>query len=131
MFRPIIRVLESDILAMELNHSGLEAANRNIRTHGEEARQLKGRLLNKSSLIQLAGVTDIYEGFGAIVNISQDYRQLPHDRVQLLFRETKKVAKMTQHLSALCDGGAACLTPTYHRVKESLKTVVGFMEFQF
>ena len=71
MMKPVISVLDSDILAEVNNRSGTEAANSQTRKRGQEARQLKGSILNQTRLLQLASLVAIYQIFGAIVNVVQ------------------------------------------------------------
>ena len=71
MLKPIISVLEDDISLDLQNRSGTEAADKQIRDRGKEAREIKGKLFNQSTLLQLAGLCDIYQIFGVIVNVSQ------------------------------------------------------------
>ena len=66
-----MRVLEEDITADIQNRSGLEAADRQIRERGKEAKQIKGILCCQSTLLELAGLCDIYNLFGIIVNVCQ------------------------------------------------------------
>ena len=71
MLKPVISVLENDITAELQNRSGCEAANSQVRKRGQEARQMKGALLNQTTLLQLAGLAEIYQVFGVIVNVVQ------------------------------------------------------------
>ena len=71
MIKPVISVLESDITAEITNRSGTEAADPLIRKRGKEAKQIKGLLLNQTTLLQLAGLAEIYQIFGVIVNVAQ------------------------------------------------------------
>ena len=64
-------VLEDDISRDLQNRSGTEAADKQIRERGKEAREIKGKLYAQSTLLQLAGLCDIYQMFGVIVNVSQ------------------------------------------------------------
>ena len=71
MMKPIISVLDSDIMAEVNTRSGTEATDSQTRKRGQEARQLKGSILNQSRLLQLAGLAEIYQLFGGIVNMLQ------------------------------------------------------------
>ena len=71
MLKCITSVLEEDITADIQNRCGLEAADRQIRERGKEAKQIKGILCCQSTLLELAGLCDIYNLFGTIVNVSQ------------------------------------------------------------
>ena len=71
MLQVIVHVLEDEITADLLNRSGTEAADRKTRDRGKEARQMKGLLLNQTTLLHLAGLCEIYQLFGVIVNVSQ------------------------------------------------------------
>ena len=71
MLKCITSVLEEDITADIQNRCGAEAADRQIRERGKEAKQIKGILCCQSTLLELAGLCDIYNLFGNIVNVSQ------------------------------------------------------------
>ena len=64
-------MLEDDITAEIMNRSGTEASVRKVRERGLEAREIKGKLWNQTTLLHLAGLAEIYQLFGVIVNVSQ------------------------------------------------------------
>ena len=120
MFHSICASLDADILA-DLNNLHLpEARVREIRERGEEARNMKGRLNNIKTVLELAGVSDIYEEFGRLVNISQMYRKLPHDRLNLIDESVNNLHRIALHFSTECSGDGECKTPYYHKAKHSL-----------
>lgn len=53
----------------EKNRNGLEAFNRDIREKADTAKGLKGKIMNADFLLLLAGLSDIYEQFGAVVQV--------------------------------------------------------------
>ena len=69
-FPAIMSCLQHYILEGEKNRSGLEAANRDIRDKADKAMELKGKILNVDFLLLLAGLSDIYEQFGAVVQVT-------------------------------------------------------------
>jgi hypothetical protein len=68
-FPAIMACLEQYILEGERNRSGLEASNKDIRDKADKASELKGKILNAEFLLLLAGLSDIYEEFGAVVQV--------------------------------------------------------------
>ncbi len=69
----VVHVLEDDITAdiCDRRQSGTKAADSQVRKRGQEARQIKGSLVNQTTLLHLAGLAEIYQLFGVIVNVSQ------------------------------------------------------------
>ena len=106
MLGPIVSCLEEQVLAAERNRSQLEAANSRIREKGDKARQLRGKLFNKKFVLLLAGVSDIYEMFGVAVQITQDYRLLPHQRLFQLKNVFGIIDGMSQ-----CVSHSQCVKP--------------------
>ena len=66
-FAPIITCLEAAVT----NRSGEETSNARIREKGDEARTLKGKILNVDLLLLLSGLVDLYEQFGVIAQYTQ------------------------------------------------------------
>ena len=64
-FAPIISCLEHQIMA------GMGASDSVVREKADKARELKGKILNVNFLLTLSGLVDIYEMFGAIVQVTQ------------------------------------------------------------
>ena len=115
-------VLESDIEKMISNHSGLEQADPIIREKGRKARELKGRLFNEEALLLLAGLCDLYEVFGELVNIVQEVRTLPHLRYDKFTAVLDKFRKMTEHFEdSDCEGIIDEMLTTENEDKESYK----------
>ena len=71
-------------MAAVTNRSGEETSNAIIREKGEEAKTLKGKILNVDFLLLLSGLVDVYEQFGIIVQYTQKFHLLPHERYYLL-----------------------------------------------
>ena len=61
MLKPIVASLVHDILADMKNKRGCEAANQWVRKKGSEAREMEGRLVNQTTVLLLAGTTDVYQ----------------------------------------------------------------------
>ena len=70
-FAPIISCLDDKIEAGKNNRSGLEASDSKVRENADKAKELKGKILNLVFLLTLSGLVDIYEQFGAMVQIIQ------------------------------------------------------------
>ena len=127
-FAPIISCLDDKIKAGEMNRSGLEASDSKVRENADKAKELKGKILNLAFLLTLSGLVDLYEQFGAIVQITQMVHLLPHERLDLY---NKAVGRMKHMAFALedhsnCekflppDSKIKCLWPKNHEVKKSL-----------
>ncbi len=82
-FAPIISCLEAQIIAGVRNRSGMEASDSKVRENADKARVLKGKIVNLNFLLTLSGLVDIYENFGAIVQVTQMVHLLPHERLDL------------------------------------------------
>ena len=124
MVGPCVGVLEQEIMEAVDNVRQLEAANNDVRKRGQTARELKGSFLNQQNLLLLAGLTDIYKTFGDLVNISQAYRYLPHQRLSEFDRVLTEMKSLGDHLISDCENvnsSAPCLTPHYHKALQSLK----------
>ena len=61
--------LEYFIILGERNRSGCEASNKDIRDKGDTARELKGKIMNVEFLLLISELGDIYEQFGAVVQV--------------------------------------------------------------
>ena len=48
----------------------------------DDAANLKGRFYNAQVLLQLAALSDLYEQFGKLVNVSQKVNILPYERIE-------------------------------------------------
>ena len=92
MTEAVVGVLENEIIEDVQNRYNLEAADQQIRKRGQEARELKGAFLNQQTILQLAGLTYIYTIFGTLVNISQEYSLLPHQRLQKFDKTVEKLS---------------------------------------
>ena len=104
------------------NRSGLEQADAVIRKKGQEARELRGRLLNEETLLFLAGLCDLYEVFGELVNIVQEVRTLPHIRYDKFAAVLDKFKKMVDHFEdSDCDGNSQCQLQHFHSSVQSLQ----------
>lgn len=126
-FAPIITCLEDSIMAAVTNRSGEETSNARIREKGDEARTLKGKILNVDFLLLLSGLVDVYEQFGVIVQYTQMVHLLPHERYDLFTKGIGQMKKMTlcvdhKNCEILCeDKKKPCMWPKSHADKKSLK----------
>ena len=127
MVGPCVGVLEQEIMEAVDNVRQLEAADYDVRKRGQTARELKGSFLNQQNLLLLAGLTDIYKIFGDLVNISQAYKYLPHQRLSEFDRVLTDMKSLGDHIISDCENvtnvnsSAPCLTPHYHKALQSLK----------
>lgn len=71
-FPAIMGCLQHYIAEGESNRRGLEASNRDVRDKADKAMELKGKIFNVEFLLLLAGLSDIYEQFGAVVQVNFD-----------------------------------------------------------
>ena len=71
-FPAIMACLQHYIMEGERNRRGLEAFNRDIREKADKAMELKGKILNAEFLLLLSGLSDIYEQFGAVVQVKKN-----------------------------------------------------------
>ena len=137
MLKCITSVLEEDITADIQNRCGAEAADRQIRERGKEAKQIKGILCCQSTLLELAGLCDIYNLLGNIANVSQvkykfihklykpvlfqQFRDLPHERLDAFDKAMEKMDGQASHIEdQQCDGDS-CDLKFYHKARASLK----------
>ena len=90
--------LQQYILEGERNRNGLEASNRDIRDKADKAMELKGKIFNVEFLLLLAGLSDIYEQFGAVVQVTQMVHLLPHQRYDLYQKAVKRLTAMADCL---------------------------------
>ena len=127
MVGPCVGVLEQEIMEAVDNVRQLEAADYNVRKRGQTARELKGSFLNQQNLLLLAGLTDIYKIFGDLVNISQAYKYLPHQRLSEFDRVLTDMKSLGDHIISDCENvtnvnsSAPCLTPHFHKALRSVK----------
>ena len=114
----IMAVLEADVENMISKLNGTEQEKKK----GLEARELKGRLLNKEALLTLAGLCDHYEVFGELVNIVQEVGTLPHLRYDKFNAVLVKFRKMVNHFEdSDCEGNRQCLLKHFHSSVKSLQ----------
>ena len=119
MIAPVLSVLEADILAAEKNRSGLEAANSKLREKGTNARELKARICNQQFLLQLAGVSDIYEQFGKIINIAQSYQLLPHQRLDSFETAVLNLQEMSTKVRG--NSSTEIEMPHFEKIRKSME----------
>ena len=118
---PVLYVLETDIENAAANR-GCEAKVRTLQDKGKEAREIRGKLRNQETVLQLTGVTDIYALYGKLVNVAQMFSLLPHQRFDLFMATLEEWEEMTQHFEDhQCSGGEDCKLSTFHSAVASLK----------
>ena len=115
MTEAVVGVLENEIIEDLQNRYNLEAADQQIRRKGQEARELKGAFLNQQTILLLAGLTDIYNIFGTLVNISQEYTLFPHQRLQKFDKTVEKMKSINDHLNVTDCSEKNCLMKYYHQ----------------
>ena len=106
-FGPIITCLEDQIKAGEDNRKNLEAANTDIRKKADKAKELVGKILNLEFLLLLAGLADIYEKYGHIIQVTQMVHLLPHERLDLYNKALERlktwlILLITKIASSIC-----------------------------
>ena len=74
-------------------------ANADSRAREKGDKELKGKILDVHFLLNLSGLADVYEQFGAIVNIAQMVHLLPHERYELYMDAVDKLDNMAKCLS--------------------------------
>ena len=92
-FSAIMTCLETDII------NAIENPDSRAREKGDKAKELKGKILNVHFLLNLSGLADVYEQFGAIVNIAQMVHLLPHERYELYMDAVDMLGNMAECLS--------------------------------
>ena len=127
-FGPIITCLEDQIKAGEDNRKNLEAANTDIRKKADKAKELVGKILNLEFLLLLAGLADIYEKYGHIIQVTQMVHLLPHERLDLYNKALEGLKNMAHTLDhknceQFLPPGASikCLWPLSHEDKATYK----------
>ena len=120
---PVLFVLETDIERATANkNNGCEATVSSLQERGKVAREIRGRLRNQETLLQLSGVTDIYSLYGKLINIAQMYTILPHQRLDLFNGALTDWDTMTEHFDdENCSGGDDCKLKNFHGALASLK----------
>ena len=86
--------LEEQIKAGELNRPGLEAANTHVRTKADKAMGLIGKIFYLEFLLSLSGLSEIYEQFGVIDQMTQMVHLLPHERMDLYNKSADNLRSM-------------------------------------
>ena len=99
MLPAILSVLEEDV-----TRAAAPNATKPVRDKGADAAEMRGRLYNETSLLRLAGTVDIYEVFGNLVNAAQQFRLLPHQRLDRVRGILEDWTRMTEHIE-----DSACL----------------------
>ena len=120
MFNCISSQLEAYIYADFQNRTQLEARIQDVRDKGEAATNMKGRLVNMKTLLELSGLADVYEEFGKMINCSQMYRMLPHERQHQVDESLNNLHCLALHFSTECSGDGFCKTPYFHKAKNTL-----------
>ena len=125
-FAPIISCLDDKIEAGKNNRSGLEASDSKVRENADKAKELKGKILNLVFLLILSGLVDIYEQFGAMVQITQMVHLLPHERLDLFNKGVRHMRNLAlcleghKHCEQYFQTDAKCLWPKNHADRKSL-----------
>ena len=127
-FAPIVSCLEEQIIAGVRNRSGQEPSDSKVRDKADLARELKGKVLNLNFLLTLSGLVDIYDQFGAIVQVTQMVTLLPHERLDLYTKAVSRLDNMglaqdhkdcEQFFNG--DEKVKCLWPVHHADKKTYK----------
>ena len=118
MLPAILSVLEEDV-----TRAAAPNATKPVRDKGADAAEMRGRLYNETSLLRLAGTVDIYEVFGNLVNAAQQFRLLPHQRLDRVRGILEDWTRMTEHIEdSDCLGKEdTCNMKHFHQSLASLK----------
>ena len=88
-------LLVIQISASVQNKSVVEEANSKVSENGAKAREIKAKIFNATFLLQLAGVSDIYNSFGTVVQTTQMVKLLPHERLAKFTKSLSLMSKMS------------------------------------
>ena len=72
------------------NKEGIIALNSRLEEKGEKAQELRGKILMQF-LLNLSGLADVYEQFGAVFNVAQMVHLLPHKRYELYMKVAERL----------------------------------------
>ena len=122
-FPAIITCLEDQIL------DAVKNSDAKTQDKGDQARELKGKILKVHFLLNLSGLADVYGQFGAVINVAQMVHLLPHERHKMYMDAVGKLGNMARFLSdhskcesfSTVDEKVRCLWPMNHKDKTSLK----------
>ena len=68
-----------------------------IREKADDAKRLLKKLSNKKFVLELSGISDIYEVFGKVVNTCQIVDILPHERFDYVIKAIEELKDMIDH----------------------------------
>ena len=125
---PVMTCLDNHVKAAERNRWALEAADSKVRERGDAAKELIGKICNVKFLLSLSGLADVYDQYGAVVNVAQMVHLLPHERMDLFNQAVNILSKMADCLedhskcAGLCKPGSKvkCLWPLNHKDKTTM-----------
>ena len=107
MVKPMAQVFVEDILKdynnENLSKQRLEARQSELKEKADMSYNLRGRLCTSKTLLRLAGVCDIYQIFGKIVNATQAVHQMPHIRYDQFMKGVSEMKSMSNITSANYD----------------------------
>ena len=87
-FPAIITCLEDQIM------DAVKDSGAKTREKGDQAREIKGKILNVHFLLNLSGLADAYGQFGGVINVGQMVHLLPHERYEMYMNAIGKLEKM-------------------------------------
>ena len=77
---------------------GKESCIEKIREKGQDADRILKKICNKKFVLQLSGISDIYDVFGKIVNTCQIVDKLPYERYDEVNKAVDELKNMSNHL---------------------------------
>ena len=84
-----------------------------------DAKRLRGAMVNKRFCLHLSGVADVYDIFGVLVNYVQKVNILPHERYDSFLKILDKMVEMKGQMDDSCEDDN-CLWPRYHADRNKL-----------
>ena len=77
---------------------------------------------NQWTLSLLAGLCDIYNAYGNLVNVVQMFRLFPHQRYEKFLSELAKMRQISDHITESNCSNKTCPLKFYHGAKKSLES---------
>ena len=82
----------------------------------------KGIFCNQWTLSLLAGLCDIYNAYGNLVNVVHMFRLFPHQRYEKFLSELAKMRQISDHITESNCSNKTCPLKYYHGAKKSLES---------
>ena len=82
----------------------------------------KGMFCNQWTLSLLAGLCDIYNAYGNLVNVVHMFRLFPHQRYEKFLSELAKMRQISDHITESNCSNKTCPLKFHHGAKKSLES---------